>query len=58
MTAVVKVKVHGFNESIIVAKPVGVEAHGCEQLAQTGYAVSPRAGFQPATSGLQVLNTV
>ena len=35
MTAVVKVKVHGFNESIIVAKPVGVDAHGCEQLAQS-----------------------
>jgi len=36
-----------FNDSIIATKTVGVEASGCEQLAQSRYAATPRPGSNP-----------
>ena len=36
--------------TIIVTKTVGVEAHECEQLAQSRYAAAPWPGIELATS--------
>jgi len=33
-----------------ITKTVGVEASGCERLAQSRYAVAPRPGIEPATT--------
>jgi len=43
-----------FNDSSIVTKTVSVEAHGCEQVAQSRYAAAPWPGLEITTSSSQV----